>query len=127
MLCERCKKRPAMIYIQTSEDGQIKSKGYCLTCARELGIKPVDDMMKKMGIDDNALKAMEEQMNNFVSENTDENGDFDFRNFFGAPGEDYDDGFDEDFEQGGSSTIPFPRKTIRTEKRKKTKRTKENF
>ena len=49
MLCERCKKRPAMIYIQTSEDGQIKSKGYCLTCARELGIKPLDDMMKKMG------------------------------------------------------------------------------
>lgn len=127
MLCERCKKRPAMIYIQTSEDGQIKSKGYCLTCARELGIKPVDDMMKKMGIDDNALKAMEEQMNNFVSENTDENGDFNFRNFFGAPGEDYDDGFDEDFEQGGSSTIPFSKEDNQDEKKKKDKKNKRKF
>ena len=127
MLCERCKKRPAMIYIQTSEDGQIKSKGYCLTCARELGIKPVDDMMKKMGIDDNALKAMEEQMNNFVSENTDENGDFNFRNFFGAPGEDYDDGFDEDFEQGGSSTIPFSKEDNQDGKKKKDKKNKRKF
>ena len=118
MLCERCKKRPAMIYIQTSEDGQIKSKGYCLTCARELGIKPVDDMMKKMGIDDDALKAMEEQMNNFVSENTDENGQFNFQNFFGAPGEDYDEGFEEDFEQGGSSTIPFSKEDGKEGKKK---------
>lgn len=127
MLCERCKKRPAMIYIQTSEDGQIKSKGYCLTCARELGIKPVDDMMKKMGIDDDALKAMEEQMNNFVSENTDENGDFNFRNFFGAPGEDYDDGFDEDFEQGGSSTIPFSKEDSKEGRKQKDKKSKRKF
>ena len=127
MLCERCKKRPAMIYIQTSEDGQIKSKGYCLTCARELGIKPVDDMMKKMGIDDDALKAMEEQMNNFVSENTDENGDFNFRNFFGAPGEDYDDGFDEDFEQGGSSTIPFSKEDSKEGRKQKDKKNKRKF
>ena len=127
MLCERCKKRPAMIYIQTSEDGQIKSKGYCLTCARELGIKPVDDMMKKMGIDDDALKAMEEQMNNFVSENTDENGDFNFRNFFGAPGEDYDDGFDEDFEQGGSSTIPFSKDDSKEGRKQKDKKNKRKF
>ena len=52
MLCERCKKRPAMIYIQSNEPGQTKSKGYCLTCAKELGIKPVDDMMKQMGVKD---------------------------------------------------------------------------
>ena len=127
MLCERCKKRPAMIYIQTSEDGQIKSKGYCLSCARELGIKPVDDMMKKMGIDDDALKAMEEQMNNFVSENTDENGQFNFQNFFGAPGEDYDEGFEEDFEQGGSSTIPFSKEDSKEGKKKKDKKSKRKF
>lgn len=127
MLCERCKKRPAMIYIQTSEDGQIKSKGYCLSCARELGIKPVDDMMKKMGIDDDALKAMEEQMNNFVSENTDENGQFSFQNFFGAPGEDYDEGFEEDFEQGGSSTIPFSKNDSKEGRKEKDKKGKRKF
>ena len=44
MLCERCKKRPAMIYIQSNEGGQMKSKGYCLTCAKELGIKPYKDI-----------------------------------------------------------------------------------
>ena len=43
MLCERCKKRPAMIFVQENEYGTMKSKGYCLTCAKEMGIKPVDD------------------------------------------------------------------------------------
>ena len=66
MLCERCKKRPAMIYMQVTEDGETKSKGYCLTCAKELGIKPVDDMLKQMGITDSDLKAMEEQMESFM-------------------------------------------------------------
>ena len=122
MLCERCKKRPAMIYIQTNEDGQMKSKGYCLTCAKELGMKPVDDMMKQMGIGEKELEAMEKQMNNFMEANADENGEFDMKNMFGLPGAEEDDE-EEDFEQGGSSTIPFSTEGTKDEgKKKKNKR-----
>ncbi|MBR5520898.1 MAG: ATP-dependent Clp protease ATP-binding subunit [Oscillospiraceae bacterium] len=130
MLCERCKKRPAMIYIQSNEGGQVKSKGYCLTCAKELGIKPVDDMMKQMGIDDNALKAMEEQMNSFMQDNMDENGQFNLSSLFGGMmpgGEEFENDYDDEFEQGGSSTIPFGKEennkdSEKSDKKKKNKR-----
>ena len=131
MLCERCKKRPAMIYIQSNEPGQTKSKGYCLTCAKELGIKPVDDMMKQMGIDDEALKAMEEQMENFMQDNMGEDGSFNFGNMFGGmgmgmPGGDFDD--DDDFEQGGSPTIPFGNEdSSKGDKKDKKKKNKRKF
>ncbi len=129
MLCERCKKRPAMIYIQSNEGGQTKSKGYCLTCAKELGIKPVDDMMKQMGIDDEALKAMEEQMDSFMQENMGEDGSFNFGNMFGGmgmgmPGGDFDE---EDFEQGGSPTIPFGGDDSKDGKKDKKKKNKRKF
>ena len=42
MVCIRCQKRPAIIFIQRMENGQMKQEGYCLHCARELHIKPVD-------------------------------------------------------------------------------------
>ena len=45
MVCIRCQKRPAIIFIQRMENGQMKQEGYCLHCARELHIKPVDDLM----------------------------------------------------------------------------------
>ncbi|MBR4036689.1 MAG: ATP-dependent Clp protease ATP-binding subunit [Oscillospiraceae bacterium] len=129
MLCERCKKRPAMIYIQSNEAGQTKSKGYCLTCAKELGIKPVDDMMKQMGIDDEALKAMEEQMDSFMQDNMGEDGSFNFGNMFGGmgmgmPGGEFDE---EDFEQGGSPTIPFGNDDSRDGKKDKKKKNKRKF
>ena len=47
MVCIRCQKRPAIIFIQRMENGQMKQEGYCLHCARELHIKPVDDLMKQ--------------------------------------------------------------------------------
>ena len=127
MLCERCKKRPAMIYVQENDNGQIKSKGYCLTCAKELGIKPVDDMMKQMGIGEKEMKAMEEQMNSFMEENEDGEQVFNIKNLLGAMGSEEDEeDDDEDFEIGGSSTIPFKKdegndKEIKKDKKKKKK------
>ena len=50
MVCIRCQKRPAIIFIQRMENGQMKQEGYCLHCARELHIKPVDDLMKQFGM-----------------------------------------------------------------------------
>ena len=47
-LCTRCRKNVAVIFITKIEGSETKNEGLCLKCARELGIKPVDDMMKKM-------------------------------------------------------------------------------
>ena len=41
MVCNRCQKRPAIIFVQRMENGQMKNEGFCLHCARELHIKPV--------------------------------------------------------------------------------------
>ena len=54
-LCSRCHKNVAVIFISKLEGGETKNEGLCLKCARELGIKPIDDMMKKMGISDEDL------------------------------------------------------------------------
>ena len=68
MLCVRCKKRTAIVFVQRMEAGQPKQEGYCLTCAKELGIKPVDDLMKQFGVSEQDLESMEERMNSFMEE-----------------------------------------------------------
>ncbi len=57
-LCARCKKRPAMVFITRLENGKSINEGLCLSCASEIGIKPVNDMLKKMGIDENEIEGM---------------------------------------------------------------------
>ena len=57
-LCTRCKKNVAVVFITKIENGETRNEGLCLKCARELGIKPVDDMMKKMGISDEDLESL---------------------------------------------------------------------
>lgn len=47
-LCSKCKKNLAVVFITKIENGQTNNEGYCLKCARELGIKPVDDMISRM-------------------------------------------------------------------------------
>ena len=61
-LCSRCNKNVAVIFITKLEGGQTKNEGLCLKCARELGIKPIDDMMKKMGITDEELDTLTNEM-----------------------------------------------------------------
>ena len=51
-LCSRCKKNVAVIFITRIENGESHNEGLCLRCARELHIKPVDEMMEKLGIAD---------------------------------------------------------------------------
>ena len=51
-LCSRCKKNVAVIFITRIENGESHNEGLCLRCARELHIKPVDEMMEKLGISD---------------------------------------------------------------------------
>ncbi len=62
-LCIKCNTRPAVIFLQRIEGNQsAKSEGYCLKCAKELGIKPISDMIDNMGIDDEQMEAMSEEM-----------------------------------------------------------------
>ena len=61
-LCSRCHKNVAVIFIQKMEGGTTKSEGLCLKCAKELGIKPVEDMMQKMGITDEDLEGLTHEM-----------------------------------------------------------------
>ena len=68
MVCARCKKRPAIIFIQRVENGQMKQEGYCLHCARELHIKPVDDLMKQFGMSEQDMDNMEDRMESMMEE-----------------------------------------------------------
>ena len=61
-MCSRCHKNVAVIFITKLEGGETKNEGLCLKCARELGIKPIDDMMKKMGISDEDLDNLTNEM-----------------------------------------------------------------
>ena len=61
-LCSRCHKNVAVIFISKLEGGETKNEGLCLKCARDLGIKPIDDMMKKMGISDEDLDNLTNEM-----------------------------------------------------------------
>ncbi len=61
-MCSRCGKNVAVIFITKLEGGTSKNEGLCLKCARELGIKPIDDMMKKMGISDEDLDSLTSEM-----------------------------------------------------------------
>ena len=68
MVCIRCKKRPAIIFIQRMENGQMEQEGYCLHCARELHIKPVDDLMKQFGMSEQDMDNMEDRMESMMEE-----------------------------------------------------------
>ena len=58
MLCTRCKQRPAVMFITKVEGEKTTNEGLCLVCARELGIKPVDDIMKRFGIGEEELESL---------------------------------------------------------------------
>ncbi|MDD2955872.1 MAG: ATP-dependent Clp protease ATP-binding subunit [Oscillospiraceae bacterium] len=93
MMCARCKKRPAMVFMTRMENGQTINEGLCLKCAKELGIKPVDDLMNQMGLSEDDLENMSEQMMGLMNPEGGEDGE---------PAEG-----DENFEPGGAQTFPF--------------------
>ena len=105
MVCVRCKKRPAIIFVQRMENGQMKQEGYCLHCARELHIKPVEDMMKQLGMSDQDMDNMEDRMDNLMEEMGD--GANPLAMMMGMQQEDGDNAGDEDFVPGGNATFPL--------------------
>ena len=106
MVCIRCQKRPAIIFVQRMENGQMKNEGYCLHCARELHIKPVEDLMKQFGMSDEDMDNMEDRMENMMQELGDGScNPFSMMMNMGQP-QSGEDG-DEDLMPGSSATFPL--------------------
>ena len=87
MMCSRCKKRVAVVFITRLEGDKTYEEGLCLTCAKELGIKPVNDLVEKMGLSDDQVENMSNQLMEMMENE----------------GEDGESGFD----LGGAATFPF--------------------
>ena len=61
-LCSRCKKNVAVVFISKMEGDKTTNEGLCLKCAKELGLPQVDEMMKRMGISDEDLDTINNEM-----------------------------------------------------------------
>ena len=107
MVCVRCQKRPAIIFIQRMENGQMKQEGYCLHCAREMHIKPVDDLMKQFGMSDQDLDNMESRMESMMEEMGDANPLSMMMNMAAGGEDDGPEDPDDDLVPGSNATFPL--------------------
>lgn len=65
-LCSKCKKNPAVFYITKMEGDKTSSEGLCLSCAKELGIAPLNKMIESFGVTDDELDNLNDQMSDFM-------------------------------------------------------------
>lgn len=113
MLCSRCGKRQAVVFVSSQSTTEAPTQGYCLTCAKELGIKPVEDLINKMGITDDDLDTVQDQMNSIMT-NLSEGGDIsklmenvDMNAIMGEMSNlDEENNDDDDFTPGGAPAFP---------------------
>ncbi len=82
MICSKCKKRPAVIFVSRVDGENTTQEGFCLKCATELNIGPIKQMMQNMGITEDDIEAVSEQFGDMM------------------------DNMD-DFQLGGAGTMPF--------------------
>ena len=94
MLCSRCKKNTAVIFITRNDGTNNVNEGLCLKCAKELNIGPINDMMQKMGIDDEQLEMLSNEMNNAFTGGM-------------IPAEDVTDEMENDDIAGRTAAFPF--------------------
>ena len=80
VLCSNCKKRPAVVFITSMHGSEKKNEGFCLVCAKKLNIPQVAEYMEHMGISDEDIEMMSDQMMDLMD--------------------------DDNFEMGGASTLP---------------------
>ncbi len=106
MVCIRCQKRPAIIFVQRMENGQMKNEGYCLHCARELHIKPVEDLMHQFGMSDEDMDNMEDRMEQMMGELGEGANPFSMM-MNGLNPDGGEPETDEDLVQGSSATFPI--------------------
>ena len=75
-LCSKCKKNVAVIFITKVENGQSTNEGLCLKCAKSLGIKQVDEIVERMGLSEDDLDGLSDEMTALMQpENDDEEDD----------------------------------------------------
>ncbi len=92
-LCSRCKKRMAVVFVTRFDGEKTVNEGICLRCAKELGIKPVENMIEKMGLSDEDLDRMDTEMEELISNSgEDSDGPTDDENIDGDDEGDGDDG-----------------------------------
>ena len=88
-LCTKCKKNIAVVFITKLEAGKTMNEGYCLKCARSLGIPQIDEAVKQMGISEDDLDMLADEMGNMFGQMTD------------------DDKFDDDEVDSQTATFPL--------------------
>ena len=74
-MCVRCKKNVAVVFITKIENGNTLNEGFCLRCARQLGVPQIDQVVKQMGISEDELEELSEEMSSMFGQN--ENADAD--------------------------------------------------
>ncbi len=94
-ICTRCKKNLAVIFVSRMENGETRNEGLCLKCAKEIGLKPVEDMMQKMGLSDEDLEGLTNEMMTAFS------GAEGMEGLMDAPEDDSED------DDGRTATFPF--------------------
>ncbi len=103
MMCSRCKKRPAVVFISALNGTERKNEGLCLKCAKEMGLPQVNEYLDQLGIS-------EDDFENAYDAVFDENGmlDSELLKHLGLSDEGSDDDTDENssFEHGGANTMP---------------------
>lgn len=62
MICSKCKKRPAVLFVQRMENGKAVNEGLCWVCAKEAGLPQISDIMNQMGITEDEMEAMSQQL-----------------------------------------------------------------
>lgn len=97
-LCSRCKKNVAVIFVTRLDAGKTTSDGFCLKCAKELGLKPVDDIMKRMGLSEEELEGLSNEMLEAF------NG---MENLMASTERDGEEADDDDEDMSQTATFPF--------------------
>ena len=63
-ICSRCKKNVAVVFVTRMEGDKTQNEGLCLKCAKELGIQPVSQMLQQLGVSDEDLDTVSEELLN---------------------------------------------------------------
>jgi len=74
-MCVKCKKNVAVVFITKMENGTTLNEGYCLKCARSLGVPQIDQVVKQMGISEDDLDMLSDEMSSMFGQNDSEGED----------------------------------------------------
>ncbi len=105
MMCSKCKKRPAVMFISSMNGGERKSEGLCINCAKEMGLPQVNEYLQQMGISEEDFESACDSIfgDDLFKDGSDKSDDeSEMPDMF------EDEQKDEDilFERGGSGTVP---------------------